>query len=190
MTESTATPRLTRIAGAAWCRCGRAAGARGRSRRAVYGIGASATQSGPARLPARRSRLAGRHRAAGARRSGRARGRRDSRCGCPISPSTTTPAASILWPIGAAAPCCSTCGPPGACPAARRCRRSMRSQRKLGGAKLRGRRRQHRHPRSRQAARLAQGRRHHAARLLRRPERQGVSGPQARRPGASACRRR
>ena len=34
--------------------------------------------------------------------------------------------AARRWPTGAAAPCCSTCGPPGACPAARRCRRSTR----------------------------------------------------------------
>ena len=46
----------------------------------------------------------------------------------------TPTAPSARSPTGAAAPCCSISGPPGACPAARRCRRSTRCRRKLGGA--------------------------------------------------------
>ena len=65
-------------------------------------------------------------RAARARRGRGRGGRRASRCGCPTSPSATRPAARARSPTGAAAPCCSTCGRPGACRAARRCRRSTR----------------------------------------------------------------
>ena len=61
---------------------------------------------------------------------------------------------------------------------------------KLGGPAIRGGRDQHRHPRPRQAACLAQGRRHRPARLLRRPQRQGLSGLEDRRAARPACRRR
>ena len=49
---------------------------------------------------------------------------RTARCIYQISLSTMPPAMPSTSPIGAAAPCCSTCGPPGACRAARKCRRS------------------------------------------------------------------
>ena len=51
---------------------------------------------------------------------------RARRSACPTWPSRTRTAASARSPIGTAAPCSSTCGRPGACPAARKCRRSMR----------------------------------------------------------------
>ena len=87
-------------------------------------------------------------------------------------------------PTGAAAPCFSTCGPPGACPAARKCRRSTRLQAKLGGAGFRGRvaiNIDTRDPDKPKAWLKDAG--IDTARLLRRPQRQGVPGPESGRQG-------
>ncbi len=61
------------------------------------------------------------------------------------------------WQTGAAAPCCSISGRPGACPAARKCRRSTRLQAELGGQDFEVRRHQYRHPRSAKATQFPQG---------------------------------
>ena len=67
------------------------------------------------------------------------------------------------------------------------CRKEMPAldalQAKLGGADFEVVSDQHRHPRSRQAERLAEERRRQHARLLRRQQRQGVPGPQGDRQG-------
>ena len=151
-------------------RCGRAA----RARRGGRGCGIRDRSVG--RNPTRRLRPCGRTRQAhrawcaatwrrwrSPKAAAAAQSRLQRRAGCAHT-------LADWW----AALCCSTFGPPGASPA-----KEMPAldalEAKLGGQSLRSSPSTST-PATRQAAHLAQGRRHHAARLLRRSERQGVSG--------------
>ena len=120
---------------------------------AVYGISAFLKQSGrrrPVRPAVATAEPGG---AAGARRGRRRGGGTAGRCVCPTSRSGMRGGSERhLAGLARAAPCFLTFGQPGACPAARRCRRSTRCRPELGGPQFEVVSDQHRHPRSRQAA--------------------------------------
>ena len=105
----------------------------------------------------------------GAWRSCRGQGCRGAAAAAESCLHRRQPARRLRWPISAAARCCSTSGPPGACLAARKCRRSMRLK-PSSAARLRGGGGQHRHPRSGQAEAVSQRDRRAKARLFCRPD--------------------